>query len=131
MLFYLLFVPANILLFIMFRDLRNMKKHDCVLFRFCQIRRDIMFILRDEGFKLSKQDYRVLRFLLDITSEMIHNYNQCKITVFNLRWFMSWLKEYRKKAGKVEKLETTNPKINAIRERFKVAMLQAFLSYTS
>jgi hypothetical protein len=128
--FFLIFIPTSIALWLMLVHLRKMKKHDRVLFRFCQIRRDIIVIMREPGFNPSKSDYRILRVLLDGANATIHEYNSCKIKLFNFRNFIALAKEYQRNAQKVDKLSTSNPAINEIKEKYKRAMILAFLSYT-
>lgn len=128
--FYVTVVPSTLLLLVMLFDLRKTTKHDKVLYRFCQIRRDITTMMFTDGSNLSKSDYRVLRTTLDVTSSAIHNFNHYKTTLFNFRWFMERLKEYRKNASKIDRLATSNERINNLKKNLALAMFCAFLSYT-
>ena len=130
MLFFLLFIPSTILLVIVSIDLRRLTKRDRVLFLFCQIRRNIMETLRDDGSNISKSDYAVIRDLLDTMSTTIHYFDHLKITMFNFRRFIALVKDYRKNANKIDNLSTSNAKINALKNEYRGAMFYAFLSYT-
>jgi hypothetical protein len=130
MLFYLLFGPSAVLLMIMWIDLRKKAKHDKVLFRFCQIRRDIITLMYAEHHKMKSADYKAIRTLLDATSLTIHEFNQLKATMFNLRWFIDWMRKYKTKAVKIDELSTSDERIMEIKNKYRIATLAAFLSYT-
>lgn len=130
MLFYILFGPSAFLLLIMLIVLRKITKHDNVLFPFCQIRRDIMSLINEEASQINKTDYKVLRTLLDATNMTIHEFNHFKITIFNLRWFIAWLKKYKKDVVSIDKLSTTHAQINKLKDKYRIAMFRAFGSYT-
>ena len=62
------------------------KKHDRVLFRFCQIRRDLMKDLRDRyDTTLNQQEWQAAKFLLEKLNGVIQHYHSHKTTMFNLR----------------------------------------------
>lgn len=130
MLFYLLVGPSAILLIIMYINLRRITKHDKVLFRFCQLRRDIMRLIDSEALQMSKADYRSLRTMLDATNVTIHEFNNFKITMFNFRWFISWLKKHKREASNMDKLATKNAQINKLFDEYRIALVKAVLSYT-
>src|SRR6266702_1750215 len=100
MYFYFLIIPSLVVLALVCLDLCRIKKHDKVLYRFCQIRRESMSFLRKKGFSLSVHDYTVLKEMLDGLDITIHNYNACKCKVFNYRNFTSKLAELKIEASK-------------------------------
>ena len=111
--------------------LRQMKKHDMVLYSFCQIRREIMAMLRQENFNMKKKDYFVLRNLLYFVNKTIHNYNSLKPYAFNFRKFIKYARSFKTTTEEVEKLMgTDNPKIKAIRIKMAYALVRAFFVYT-
>jgi len=129
-LFYLLFVPSTILLVLMYINLHRLTKRDHVLFCFCQIRRNIMETLRNDGSNISKSDYTVIRNLLDTMNTTIHYFDDLKVTMFNFRRFISLVEDCRKNADKIDNMSTSNAKINVLKNKYRGAMLYAFLSYT-
>ena len=112
---------------------REMQKHDRVLFPFCQLRRDVMRFLYknvvENGHSLSTEEYQFLRQLLNVLDFTIHNYNQYKTLMFNVRKIAKHLKMYRR-ASKTS-LETPEvPEIQEFHKRIHRLLVTAFLSYT-
>ena len=130
MFFYLLFGPSTILLLIMLIDLRRTSKHDKVLYGFCQLRRDIIKLIYDEHSQISKSDYKALRALLEATNVTIHEFRHFKVTMFNLRWFIDWVKKYKKNATQIDNLSTSHKTINKLKDKYAIAMIKAFFAYT-
>jgi hypothetical protein len=132
MFFYILLFPILLSLLLVFFNLRRMRKHDIVLFRFCQIRRDVMRIIRDKNLEISQEDYFALRDLINGLEITIHHYNECKTTLFNMRSYLKWFKEYKKNAKKLKLCidDNSNPEIINLSDRFRFALLMAFFAYT-
>jgi len=111
--------------------LLRVRNHDRVLYRFCQVRRDIMTILRDRGFEMTKSDYHALRDLLEAVSDTIHHFNECKSTIFNIRTLSRIIREFRESGRAINKINI--PKDAASAKTFvdfRMAMVMAFLAYT-
>lgn len=131
MVFYIIMVPILALSMAMLAYLRRLKKHDKVLYEFCQIRREIMAILRRDLFETENDKYVGLRELLDSTGNAIHYYNDNKATMFNYRRYKQWLMDTRESAESVENLHLPNdPELQKIRHHFCQAMVAAFCAYT-
>ena len=130
--FYLnLLIISSLLAVIMVERLLCLKKHDDVLFRFCETRRKIMKILRDRGFELPKEDYLVLRDLLDAVNMTIHNYDYCKTSVLNFRKLKKRASELKKEDEAVKRLDDVKDKeIRQVIKSFRWAMICAFFAYT-
>ena len=110
---------------------RKVHKHDGVLFPFCELRRDIMRFLYRNMDTLSRDEYRSLRFLLGALDTAIHDYNQHKTLMFNLRKMAKHLKEYRKTVKEADIPEWTGKaEIQAFHARFVRCLATAFLTYT-
>ena len=112
---------------------REMQKHDRVLFPFCQLRRDVMHFLYMNVIEypgsLSPAEYRSIRQLSDVLDSTIHNYNQYKTSIFNMRRIAKHLKMY----GEVSKtaLEIADhPEIQGFHDRIRQLLVAAFLAYT-
>lgn len=130
MFFYVLLTPPLLATVIMIWRLRSMEKHDKVLYRFCEIRRQTMSLIRERNFDLTPEDYLALRQVAEATSATIHDYNSFKIYIFNFRKFLAAIR-------RMEKLEVTlthgrelKPEITMLRNRFADAMLFAFVTFT-
>jgi hypothetical protein len=128
--FYLAVVPALLLSVLMISRLRELEKHDTVLFQFCEIRRDIMRILRERGRRFSPDDYAALRALLDVVNATIHGYHREKRRLFDGRAFVRFLREYKATAAAFEGLRNVqNPEIQKLRDETGRAMVFGFFRY--
>lgn len=112
---------------------KEMQKHDRMLFPFCQIRRDVMRFLHvnviENTASLSPEEYKFVRQLLNGLDATIHNYNQHKTSMFNIREIAEHLKMYRKVS--MAALETLDhPEIREFHERIRRFLVTAFIAYT-
>ena len=112
---------------------KEMQKHDRVLFPFCQLRRDVMRflyinIIENTG-SLSPEEYKFVRQLLNGLDATIHNYNQHKTLMFNVRKIAKHLKMYRKVSKTVLEVPD-HPEIREFHERIRWLLVAAFLAYT-
>ena len=112
---------------------KEMQKHDRVLFPLCQLRRDVMRFLymnvtTNTG-SLSPAEYKFVRQLLNVLDSTIHNYNQHKTLMFNVRKIAKHLKMYRKVSRVVLEVPD-HPEIREFHERIHRLLVAAFLSYT-
>ena len=114
---------------------KEMQKHDQVLFLFCELRRDIMAFLHENAFQksdtLSCEEYRFVRRLLNTLDDAIHNDNDHKTLMFNMRKMVKYIRQYRhtlKQSGALEL--TDNPEIQGFHTRFVLCLAKAFFAYT-
>ena len=112
---------------------KEMQKHDRVLFPFCQLRRDVMRflymnVIENTG-SLSPAEYKFVRQLLNVLDGTIHNYNQHKTLMFNVRKIAKHLRMYRK-VSKVALEIPDRPEIREFHERIHRLLVAAFLAYT-
>jgi hypothetical protein len=129
--FYVAVVPALLMSAYMIMRLRDLKKHDTVLYRFCEIRRGIMRLLRERGTTLSQHDYVAVRTLVDAINTMIHNYRSDKRLMFNGRAFLRYMREYHVTSATVDRLNNIeDPEIQHLRDETGLAMAIAFYKYT-
>ena len=112
---------------------KEIQKHDRVLFPFCRLRRDVMSFLYWNFMKdsdpLSSSEYKFIRRLLDVLDATIHNYNQHKTSMFNLRKIAKHLETYRKASETALKVPD-HPEIREFHERIHQLLVVAFLAYT-
>ncbi len=130
MYFYFLIIPVLIGSCYMIWRLRRMAKHDRVLFRFCQNRRDIMAIIRGRNFDLPREDYIALRELLEVTNNTIHEYNVHKTSLFDFRKFIRDAQRLNSIRRKMEELDNMNTDVAHLYHKFGLSMLYAFFTYT-
>ena len=112
---------------------KEMQKHDRVLFLFFQLRRDIVHfmyinVIENTG-SLSSAEYKFVRWLLNVLDGTIHNYNQHKTLMFNVRKIAKHLKMYRK-VSRVALEVPDHPEIREFHERIHRLLVAAFLAYT-
>ena len=114
----------------MILHLHNMRKHDQVLYRFCQLRREAMSLIREHNFNLTKEDYVALREITEVTSATIHDYNRCKIYLFNFRRLLRTIRQIENLEPKINKGRALKGQIKGLRNRFGDAMVFAFFTFT-
>lgn len=131
MYFTTLLVLSCLLALWMAFNLLKIRKHDRVLFQFCQLRRDIMDLLRTRGFNLPKNEYLIVRGILGTVNKAIHGYNDHKTSFFNFRSFARFLREFKRNASAAERLPAPrDPEVREIASGFEKAMRRGFLTYT-
>lgn len=129
--FYILIIPILVYSLFIIVKLRNLKKHDIILYRFCQIRRDTMSLLRNKYLQLDSNEYKSLKKILEFLNHTIHYYDQNKSSLFNLRNYINFAKKYKESASKIEKIKLPeNEEIKKIYKDFSIGMIYAFISYT-
>lgn len=112
---------------------KEMQKHDRGLFPFCQLRRDVMHflymnVIENPG-SFSPAEYKSVRQLLTVLDGIIHNYNQHKTLMFNVRKIAKHLQVYRK-VSKVALEIPDHPEIREFHKRIHCLLVTAFLAYT-
>lgn len=130
MMFYVTMIPVLILSALMIGSLRRLEKHDRVLYRFCEVRRQLMRLLRDSAHELSREDYAVVRIMLDIVGGNIHDYHETKQQLLNGRQFLRRLRRYSTTVGAVHELEAADPRVRKIQTEFGRTILFGFFQYT-
>lgn len=114
---------------------REAKKHDSVLFPFCQLRRDVMryryeAVMGMHG-SYSRSEREALRRLSRELDETIHNYKSHKTVMFNLRKIIKYIQKYRHALKQTASLEMTdNTEIKKFHARFACLLARAFVAYT-
>ena len=128
---YLAILPSLVLCFFALVYLHYVRKHDRVLFRFCQIRRDMMSLLRERGTELSKEDYAALRFFLKGINNLVQRYSVHKFKMFNARAFVAWVRNNAKLLEESAAIpESDDKEIQALQLRTTIAIALGFFAYT-
>ncbi len=130
---YFLFVCFCVFFIFSLASIRRVDKHDSVLFPLCQLRRDIIGFLYERVFEepdaLSRAEYDSMQRLLKVVSTAIHNYNEHKTLMFNMRKVAQHLKTYHR-AAEIAPPVPDNPEIRKFYDRFGRLLVVAFLAYT-
>lgn len=130
---YFFLVLLVMLLFFQFysnRKLKNINKHDKILFFFCDHRRDIMKYLRKDGFNISLKEFKEIKQILSITSNSIHYFDTHKTTTFNFRVMKKLIIEGKKNIEKVRIIPSDNEKIQAFQFEFVNNYLMVVFTFT-
>lgn len=129
--FYLALLPVLVMSAFMIVRLARLEKHDRVLFRFCEVRRRLMQLLRDAGTELSPSDYAAARELLNMLEAAIQDYPRTKQVLLNGRQFLRFLDAYSSTAGAVERLPAIHDaRLREVRVQFARAIFLGYLEYT-
>lgn len=129
--FWVLVIPSLSLSLYIGISLLNVRKHDKVLYNFCQIRRDAIAIIDQRGLNFDRVCYHSLRNLIHSLNLVIHEYEGCKVHIFNVRRLLALLKSYKHITHQVDKIvPSRDAEILEIHARFRGAMIRAFLAYT-
>lgn len=122
--------PSTLIMMWAFTRLHNLRKHDVILYRFCQIRRDMMQLLRDRGEDLPPEDYKALRFFLRTLNNLIQRYSEDRFHMLNMRALALWARNNAELIKKITIPESDDPQIKQLKRRVNVAISYAFFEYT-
>lgn len=115
-------------------DIKRHERHDRVLFRFCQIRRDLMAELRARYQSLSREEFESMEFLLSLLDEVIQHYGRHKTAMFNFRKMRRAverdLEHYRKTEREARLTRVPPGRITELYADFVRATAMAFVAYT-
>ena len=115
--------------------LKRCEKHDRILFRFCQLRRDLMARLRERANSMPQRELESADFLLNALSGVIRHYHGGKTTMFNVRKMRRLIDRNLDHYHAVERevrarLADTSADIRPFYEEFSRSLLAAFVAYT-
>jgi len=96
-------------------------KHDKYLYKFCQLRREIMSYLRINHDVLSKTEYQATKQILDVLNIAINLYSKNEASnLFNIRKFAKFVSETKHLSDSSKKLiECNNSTIKDFRDKLK------------
>lgn len=129
MFFYTLMIPTLLAMIYMIHRLRAMAKHDRVLYRLCELRREMMALLREAPYGFTREEYRELRELIELTNKMIHNYSAFKESFVGIGTRI----EYGRKCERVDKQihgrQIKNEAVSTLYNKFAFTMFIAVLTF--
>ncbi|MCK4983022.1 MAG: hypothetical protein KAS17_08875 [Victivallaceae bacterium] len=124
---YTVLLITLVFVIIMAHYLRKIKRHDTTLYQFCQQRRDLIKLLRNNGEKLSDADYSIAINLQNYLDDTIHNFANY-IKVFNIYKLGKNLKEA---VVKIEKMQKSDRKdLQKMQNDFMHIQFIAFFRFT-
>lgn len=84
-----------------FFKIKRHTRHDKYLYKFCQLRREIMSYLRINHDIISKQEYQATKQILDVLNGTINLYSKNEASnFFNFRKFAKFVKETKHLSAK-------------------------------
>ena len=113
--------------------LRDVKRHDIVLFRFCEIRRQLITLIfdRESSGIMTNDEYRVARQLLVMLNHLISEYYHRRTRMFDFRTFRHFLPDYEKTADQLESFVLSeNQSLRTLYTQTHQALVLAFFAYT-
>lgn len=114
-------------------SIRKTKKHDDMLFPFFDLQRDIMkFLFKttwEKSVTLTREEFLFVRELLRAVDIAAGDYNQHKISVFNMQEMAKHIEAYQRTATLGLEVPD-NPKIRELHERFGRLLVSAFIAYS-
>lgn len=113
--------------------LREVRRRDVVLFRFCEIRRRLVAHIyrRDISGAMSREEYLAARRLLAALNAIVSEYRGRRARMFNLREFRRFLRDYEKTSGELTSVcVPEHPELRELREECARALALAFFAYT-
>jgi len=132
MYFYILIIPFLLFSFYMITKISTERRHDKILFKFTQLRRDAMAILIRDNFSIQKQKYISLSELVSLLDVTIKSYDDIKISFFTIKNFFSYLRYYEKDKEMIEEIKIPNDSETVeIYNSFITAMIEALFTYSS
>ncbi len=130
---YLFIVPAMFLLLITAVELYSIKKHDRILYKYCQLRRNILSLFREQGLKLNEEDNNLLMEISEYVDITIHEFRYMKTEIFNIRN----AKKLINKSASATKVnnsffmrDTSNKDVLKIQKQLKYCLIDSAIAYT-
>ncbi|MCH7772763.1 MAG: hypothetical protein IIA49_17405 [Bacteroidetes bacterium] len=122
-------VPAVLLQIVIWYRFNKLKKQTNALYRFCQLRRDMMKYLRDEYKNIEKPEYKEIKLSLQYVNQTIHYFHDLKITLFNFKTFIRILTSIAENTDKAEakKLEVKSESAKKFSHQYARSSFLAFI----
>lgn len=131
MMFEVIAIGFVLLTLRMWIQLLNQRRHDSVLFNFCDIRRDVLNYLRKNFDTISKEEYRSLRDTLDKMNNTIHYFDKYKSLVFNVREIKEMIRRFYSTIERVQEMKKNkNEEIKTMLLRYEHASLIGLVRFS-
>lgn len=119
----LIFFLASLHLFL------KLKKHDTVLFMFCELRRELMRYLREHFDSLEKEEAKNYLKLLECVNSEIHFFGRNKKEIYNI---FNLMNNIRRSTVTVKKIEFSEPtqELPKFLKRFNAIRFKAFQTFS-
>lgn len=116
-------------LFFSCRLLNGMKKHDTVLFMFCELRREIMQYLRENFDGISKAEAKNCLAILDCVNSEIHFFSRNKREVYNI---LNLIDNIRRSTVMVKRINFSEPSpaLGDFVKKFNAIRFEAFRTFS-
>lgn len=111
------------------RLLYRMKKHDTVLFMFCELRRELMRFLREHFDTLEKDEAKNYLKLLECVNSEIHFFSRNKKEIYNI---INLMDNIRRSTIAVKKIEFSEPtqELSEFLKSFNAIRFNAFQTFS-
>lgn len=126
MIIYLLFIPGTLLVIVMGIQLVKLNNQNNTLYRFCQLRRDIMSYLRKNRHDISEEEYREIERILKPLNKTIHYFHELKVQIFNFSNFKEILNQITKSTKDVENKKFKFETVQKFQEEYSISYINAF-----
>ena len=125
-------MPAFVMLILSMTQLFLLKRHDKVLYRFCQFRRELISFTHDKFDTLDDKEKEKISQLVDQTNYIIHEFPSLKRSVFRMKFFSNITFFTKQEFEKVEVLlfQTDNKDLKGLLKKQNLNILYASYSYT-
>jgi len=80
--------------------------------------------------RLSKEDYKDLRKLIECNNRIIENYRQHRVRIFDLRRFVEYIQTTKRTTEDVERVKSNNPKIREVHDSLSYWIVKSFIEFT-
>lgn len=112
-------------------SIQQMRKHDQILFKICQLRRECFQFMREQDAHLTRNDYISMRLLIKILNFTIKRYGDYKTVLFDYRMYYKYFKDNERSFHRTAKvLHTDNEEVMALFKKFRICLFDAFFTFT-
>jgi hypothetical protein len=129
MFFYALMTPVLVAMIFMIHRLRAMAKHDRVLHRLCELRREMMAFLRKNPYSLTREEYHELRELIELTNTTIHNYNAFKKEFVGIGPRIEYGRKCERMDKQIHNRQVKSEFVSELYQKFTFTMFIAVLTF--
>lgn len=123
-------IPVSMFLLYQGIQIRRIARDDRHLYRFCQLRREVIDLIYSDYQDLSRTEYLAARRLLRVLNITIRNYRDHKTVIFDFRRLIKYYEQHKDIEREAKYINTNNEKILVLVDRTEGALVRAFIAYT-